>query len=242
MRRFALLVLLLAAPLRAEDPFGNADVVALVQLGLDEAVVVAKIQQAPQVAFALDTRDLVALKDAGVPAGVITAMLQRSATATSAVSDAAVRVGDAALTRSAGMTRYENRMYALVTYQDITGLESRVRLKEQRPTFLIRSSAAPEGAWFLAAARPYPKKGVREIKTGTVSAFGAGSVMRPHDAWVIPYTTEPAGDGLWKLTPAEELGGGEFVLWQLPGQDPGVFVPQIYDFAVDGFDPAPRKL
>jgi hypothetical protein len=75
-----LLVLLPAATSRADDPIEsltNEDVVALTKAGLGEAVIVAKIQEAPRTEFDLATDDLIALNTAGVDEDVIEAMLER---------------------------------------------------------------------------------------------------------------------------------------------------------------------
>src|SRR5881275_1943586 len=57
----------------------NDDVIKLVKLNLGDDVVVAKVNQAPQIAFSLDTNDLASLKASGVDGRVIAAMLDRAA-------------------------------------------------------------------------------------------------------------------------------------------------------------------
>lgn len=77
-----LVLTLLTAPLgraaEADAPLTNAEVVRMVEVGLGDSVVVAKIEQAPAVAFDLETDDLVVLKEAGVSDAVLTAMLERA--------------------------------------------------------------------------------------------------------------------------------------------------------------------
>lgn len=63
----------------AEKPLTNADVVKLWKLALGEDVVIAKINQAAEVDFRLESDDLANLKKAGVSSKVIAAMLDRSA-------------------------------------------------------------------------------------------------------------------------------------------------------------------
>jgi len=59
-------------------PLTNEDVVKLSKAGLGDDVVIAKINQAPQVDFKLDTDSLIALKQQGVSKEVIEAMLKRA--------------------------------------------------------------------------------------------------------------------------------------------------------------------
>jgi hypothetical protein len=61
-----------------EIAFANADVVKLTSLGMSSEVIITKINTAKQVAFKVETDDLVALKDAGVAQDVINAVLMRS--------------------------------------------------------------------------------------------------------------------------------------------------------------------
>jgi hypothetical protein len=57
--------------------FGNSDVVELLKAGMDDSVVIAKIKQAPEADFKVESDDLIALKKAGASPGVISAMLAR---------------------------------------------------------------------------------------------------------------------------------------------------------------------
>ncbi len=59
-------------------PLTNDDVVKLSKAGLGDDVVIAKINQAPQVDFKLDTDSLIALNQQGVSKAVIEAMLRKA--------------------------------------------------------------------------------------------------------------------------------------------------------------------
>ena len=76
MRRLVLLTLF-ALPLVAEAPLTNDDITALVKAGLTASVIEEKISASP-VAFDVSTAGLVALSKAGVPQGVIKAMIAAS--------------------------------------------------------------------------------------------------------------------------------------------------------------------
>lgn len=77
----------------AEPPLTNKDVIDLSNAGLGDAVVIAKIKQAPQVAFELGPKDLQKVNNNKVSKGVIAAMLERSGGGS---SDAALASGGAA--------------------------------------------------------------------------------------------------------------------------------------------------
>ena len=75
------LVLALPLALHAEGDapaLTNADVVKMSKAALGDDLIIAKIQQAQQVNFKLDTDDIIQLKQAGVHQEVISAMLKRS--------------------------------------------------------------------------------------------------------------------------------------------------------------------
>ena len=65
------------APQPGERALTNADVLALLDAGLPESVLVAKIATAADVRFDTSAETLVALSQGGVPAAVLTAMVRR---------------------------------------------------------------------------------------------------------------------------------------------------------------------
>lgn len=79
-RLLTTLVLLLTTHLSAAETLTNTDVIALHQAGLSSDVIVQKIS-ASTCRFTTDTESLIALKKAGVPDAVVTAMLRATAPA-----------------------------------------------------------------------------------------------------------------------------------------------------------------
>ena len=67
-----------AAGSRGEKALGNDDILSLVKVGLDDSLIISKINQAPAVAFDLSTEGIVALKTAKVSNGVIDSMMKRA--------------------------------------------------------------------------------------------------------------------------------------------------------------------
>jgi formylglycine-generating enzyme required for sulfatase activity len=80
---FLLALLTLSSSSMAEAPLTNSDVVRLVKAGLSADVVIQKIKGS-QTQFSLDTDSLVALKAAGVPEPVISAMMEQRTAETKA--------------------------------------------------------------------------------------------------------------------------------------------------------------
>lgn len=70
-----------AAPASATEaaPLVNSDVVAMVDAGLEEAVIAAAIRKAPATAFDVTPAALVALKKANVPSGLVRLMIDPAA-------------------------------------------------------------------------------------------------------------------------------------------------------------------
>ncbi len=71
------LCLALASPLAAQEVLRNADIVMLLEAGLGEAAVIAKIETSKG-EYKTDTANLLAMKQQGVPSEVIAAMLKAS--------------------------------------------------------------------------------------------------------------------------------------------------------------------
>lgn len=68
-----------SAPHSGEKALTNDDVVSLLKVGLDDALIVTKVRQAKAVAFDLSTDGIVALKKAGASNAVVDAMMKRAA-------------------------------------------------------------------------------------------------------------------------------------------------------------------
>lgn len=63
---------------RTAKALGNDDILSLVKVGLDDALIITKINQAPAVAFDVSTDGIVSLKTAKVSNAVIDAMMKRA--------------------------------------------------------------------------------------------------------------------------------------------------------------------
>ncbi len=154
-----------AATPAGESALTNQDIVKLSGIGLGPDVIITKIVTAQQVAFKLETDDLIALKSAGVSQEVITAMLQRAAapsqqsqpatlaepTAQTPSSDVALRSkdGEITLVGRQGEMSAKPAFFTAMLFYDYRGAESKVLL-DLRTT---RRAAGPSSLSNLTQTR-----------------------------------------------------------------------------------------
>ena len=237
-----------AAPRAPEAALTNEEVVKLAKLGLGDQVVVAKIKQAPRVDFRLDADSLGRLKQEGVGADAITAMLERSSAGavqqTTIVVNPGTGVGPSTpLVLSEGMVRMRTKewekdlkstagsvstTYAFVTvllFSDFPGLAAPVRTTDPRPTFLVSSRQSPVGRYFLVKAKPNKGDRNRSVKMGRAGFVTYKEVGAPDVDWQIPADVVEEQPGLWRMTPRRPLPKGEYGVW--------VKTNDLFDFAVE---------
>jgi len=239
LRRYlGLIVLLLAAlvTLRAsaESPLTNDDIVKLSKLGLGDEAVIAKVRQAREVDFHLDTDDLGKLKAAGVSSRVIAAMLDRSTTAggpTATGSDAIVKLIDSGgkVTPLTSMIGEQSSTYVYVTmlfWENFPGLHAAIRTTEKTPSFLISTDHEPRSRYYVVRLDVNSKDGDRSLKMGKSGAFSFKAGTSPDTDWTFPFDAAEEKRGTWRISLKKPLKTGEY----------GVFVVQtgeLFEFGVD---------
>jgi hypothetical protein len=246
-----------AAPAATEPPLTNADVVKLCKLGLGDEVVIAKINQAREVDFKLDTDSLVALKQEGVSKAVIEAMLKRTSPAqpqASAGAAAGTQAGAGSgafgaeefvlLRTSQGETRMQSVLgdisttyayVAMLTFLDFPGTKAELRTTDRRPTIVVRISKNPRGRVFLVKCDPDEDDKTRSVKVGKAKMFAAKSWSTPDSDWTVEVDIQEMPNNTWELRPKKDLEPGEYgVLFR--GGFAGMLGPQqaeLFDFGVD---------
>lgn len=234
--RFALAaVLLLALPaglVAADGALTNDDVVKMAEAGLDEGLIVAKIQQADAVDFALETDDIIALKKAGVPQGAITAMLDRS---TAPPSSGDGGFPSVSLIASDGTKRLEaiegdHQQFAapfvgLRHFLEFAGEAAEVHTKDRRPTLELRLDRDPSTQWFLVALDPDDDEPDRGLDLESAGVWGGAHTYEPDEDALVSFDMVESGGGLWRFRPKRDLKPGEYGLYCEQGF--------VYDFAVD---------
>jgi len=240
---FALLVVLMPSAALAQDTaLTNAEVVKLVSLNLGDDAVVAKVKQAPTIAFKLETNDLAELKSAGVSGRVIAAMLDRAAQdrtrskAASVATDTPGGVptlhgkdGEKELDWHTGSAQTTGFGPFTNVFEVVPGASAAIRTNDHRPTLTIANDVAPQGNLFIVKFDASSKHNDRSIKIGSVlkggNPFSSRNERNPDPDWCVTYDAVEDPKGTWHLTPKADLKPGEYALY--------VNRIQIWDFGVD---------
>lgn len=253
----AVLILSVGATAFAQPPseiLTNEEVIKLVKLGFGDDIVIAKIKQAPQVNFALDTDGLVKLKEAHVSSSIIAAMLDRTTPKSPPVAppvgypspDAlgmhAIDVklltpgGEIPLTLLRGELGSTTVMGFGAVFMNFPGLRSRVRTPERRPILLLNSQTPPGKRLFIGSLDPDQDDDVRSLKL--MSARRAlrivqksQEMMDPDPDWTVPYDSVEQAPGVWRLIPKIDLKPGEYGLYVDFGAN--IQGGGLFDFGVD---------
>jgi hypothetical protein len=248
----AALAILLGAPspvfAEQDPPLTNEAIISLCKVGLGDDVVVAKIKQAADVNFQLDTKALINLKEQGVSSAVVKAMLKRSTPAqpdstppASYPSPSAVvyslTAGNPRLSTPAGDVVLESTQgsmgrsgYGAFTYMhfDFSGSRSVVRTKDKTLSILVRSRMDPSESNDLQIVKmDADERGkTRSFLIDRGGPFSHTSKFIPSANCVVPFTSKAVSPGTFRLTPSKPLEPGEY----------GVFNGNIsvFDFGVDG--------
>jgi hypothetical protein len=241
VHRLAFALITIAIPAAAAAaPLTNADVVKLSKLGLGDEAVIAKIRQAEEVDFRIETDDLIALKEGGVSGKVIAAMIDRAAGIQPGISaDGAQRAaappspvklvaGDQTIALSSLMGQGSST-FAYVTvllWQNFPGLRASVRITESSPSFLIASDHDPRSRFFIVRLDVNDEDGDRSLKMGRSGAFSFRAGTNPDSDWTFPFDSTEEKKGLWRVTLRKPLKPGEYGVYVVQSQE-------LYDFGVD---------
>lgn len=246
------IVALLSLPLLAEESLTNQDVVKMVQAGLGEEVVIAKIREAPLVSFNLGVDDLVALRKDGVGEHVVQAMLDRNRPAPQSpqeemtrhlgmdLIDVSLKAQDRtvplALARgeisTAGFGPWNNMF---MNYQ---GLHARARTSDRHPILIVKSSTPiADRRYFIGKLDVDSRNKVRSLKISSgrqllKGAFGSTvGFMSPDPDWTVPFDAVEESPGLWRVTPKANMEPGEYGWYVDMGT--GAQATGLFDFGVD---------
>jgi len=228
----------------AEKALTNDDVIKLSKLGIGDEAIAAKIRQAAEVDFKLETDDLAHLKQAGVSGKVIAAMLDRSAASANvayvaAPGAAAVVVSGATAVKLAmndgktlplpSMIGEASSTYVYVTmlfWNNFPGLHAATRTTERNPEFVIATDQDPRSRFYVVRLDVNDKSGDRSLKMGKSGMFSFKAGTAPDSDWTFAYESKEEKRGTWRLSLKKPLIPGEY----------GVFAVQrgeLFDFGVD---------
>ena len=232
------LALFLPCTLRAADQLTNADVIKLSKANLGDELIIAKIQQAQDVAFKLDTDDIIQLKQAGVHQEVISAMLKRSsAPAASSGGSAEDNDGHPAVslvttggTKSLKAVEGDHKQFAapfvgLRHFLEFDGQNAATRIKDRRPALDLHLGKNPGNHWWIVRLDPDDDEPTRGLDLESAGMYGGAHSFEPDEDFIIETTRTDAGGGVWRFKPNKDLKPGEYALYTEKGF--------AYDFGVD---------
>jgi hypothetical protein len=224
---------LIGLTVRAGAPLTNKDVISLTALGIGETAVIAKIRQAPTVAFALDVADLTALKKAGVSGSVIAAMLDRGA-ADSAPNGASSStrsgrepeyVGNFCLRNAATgeltpLERQTGTTEMSVTAMGFGGGESYIRVNGERSALRLQEGSEAEFLVLAESQNADPQQfaqlfaldvvdGERRLPMVRVASMGLGARSVTNNNQ-MPFIATKFGKSSFLMKTIEPLGPGEY--------------------------------
>jgi len=226
---FCLLPVTLCA---AEAPLTNRDVVSLSQLGIGDAVVIAKIHQAPAVDFRLSIEALGELKKSGVSGSVIAAMLDRAAGANNAATQDSAGslqepdfIGnfawrDPATGRLKSLERQTGSSTISVKAMGFGGAESYIRVPGDRSPVRFKEGDATDFVLLVSSQNTDPQsvaqlfildaqEGDRRLPVARAASMGiSGRAVATESQ--LPLRATRYGKSSFLLTPAEALGPGEY--------------------------------
>jgi hypothetical protein len=255
VRGISLLLLLTLLPFRAnaETPLTNQDVVKMVSAGLGEGLVIAKIREALQVNFKLETDDLVSLRQAGVSERIVQAMLDRNnPLQTGSRNPASEQLGINHVTvalrttegtiplqraigdvSSPGFGPYRN------VFLNFPDLKAKVRTHDRRPLLLVKSPIDLRGnRFFLTKLDVDTRNVVRSLKISSARSMlkwsfkgNANELAAPDEDWTVPFDAVEESPGIWRVTPKGALEPGEYGWYGNVGT--GTEGVGFFDFGVD---------
>lgn len=230
----ALILLLVPFAAMAVKPLTNDDVVKLSKVGLGDEAIIAKIRQASEVDFNLETDDLARLKSAGVSGSVIAAMLDRSSSGASSGGTAAPSgaVKMIASGKTVSLTSVEGNpssTYVYVTtlfWMNFPSLHAATRTTDHAPSFLVAADRDPRTRYYVVSLEGNADDDDRSLKMGRSGAFSFKAGTIPDSDWTFPFESSEEKSGVWRLTLKKSLKPGEYGVYMVQSQE-------LYDFGVD---------
>jgi hypothetical protein len=242
---------LLPASISAQDqPFTNADVVALSKAGIGDSLLIAKVNEAAKIDFKLDTEGILALHRDGVASVVVRAMVDRTAAVrrgmTAPISPPSAPIVPAyrpptslapvGVMTAAGPVDIQPEMGTVSTagfafvqniFLNFSGTKAARRTTIRDTPIYIRSEIDPSTSnnFTLVRLEVDADDKVRSLQLRRGGAFTTTSAIRPESNLVVPYTTEQTAEGIYRIRPQKALTPGEY----------GVMTTynMIYAFGVD---------
>jgi len=216
------------------ETIDNARVIQMTEMGLGDAIIVAKIKTSKS-SFSLTDQDLVELSKAGVSDSVIAAMLEASV-----LTNPNITVDEVPLElHTLGQGKVGGRLGRFATL----GIKSaKWKAYLQGPHSSVYASRTPTMIFELPRndsidnfilVKMHGKKDRRELEMGSVGGVVGGKAgIRAEDT--IPTIITVLGGNRFQLVPTKKLKKGEYILYIVGSADTikGIY-GKGYDFSVE---------
>ena len=228
---FTILAFVPVGALAEDAPFTNADVLKMNNADLGNDLIVAKIKQAGMVDFDLETDDIIDLKGEGVSQEVISAMLERTTSASSGGDEfptvtLVTGTGNTELYALEGdHNQFAAPFVGLRHYFDFDGSAAEVRTTDRQPTLELRLNSDPSDHWWIVELEADDDDPVLGLDLESAGNWGGSHSYEPDDDQIIDSDIVDAGSGLWRFTPEKKLKPGEYGLYSEKGF--------VYEFGID---------
>ena len=220
----------------AEAPLNNAEVVKLCKAGLGDGIVIGKIKEAPRTDFKLGTDDLIKLKQDGCSQGVIEAMLDRSAQATTAAAAKSGGSGGSTsvkLVTSTGETdlpatkgsHQQVVVFGVHNFCEYKTFQAETRTKEKKISVLVSTTEGLEDRVWLVAVEQDDDDKDRSVPLVSAGPWGGRVADEPDEDAIVDCVVKEEKPGVWRLTPKKDLKPGEYGVYVVGGM--------LHDFGVD---------
>jgi hypothetical protein len=205
----------------------------MTQMGLGDAVIIARIKASPT-KFSLSDDDLAALKKAGVSDAVVAAMIQSTQLAVAEVTID----GNPVELRVIGEQKVGGRLGHEITF-GIKSVKNKAYLQGQHASVMASRNPvieielpANENIDNYIVVRMDEKGDRREIEMGSVGGTVGEKVGIRADR-IVRTSATPLGGRRFRITSVSEMKAGEYILYSVGSADfPHGIYGQGYDFTV----------
>jgi len=218
----------------SSGPNDNLRVVTMMNMGLDDSIIVAKIKSSSWT-FKLTDDDMLALRKSGLSAPVVAAMIDSSAAATTRVSVDA----QALSLNTMGQAKTAGRLLNNLT-GDLTPLKENAFLEGATST--VSASPMPEilitlpkgesiGNYILV--KMSEKGDRRELNVGSGGGVGNGRTGLSSSSTIKSVQVIARGENTYQLVPSTPLKSGQYMVYVVGSSDERKDIyGKGYDFAV----------
>ena len=223
-------------PTEATAPNDNNRVVAMMNKGLDDSIIIAKIK-ASNWSFQVSDEQLLSLRKEGGSARVVAAMVDDSVTAVAKVTvdDQPVTLATMGQAKSAG--RFLNNITGdLTSVKENAFLEGGTAITQASPMpeILITLPKGDSIGNYILVRMDRKDDTRRELGVGTGGGIGSGRTGLSSNSPIRPIRVILRAENVYQLLPIHELKPGQYLVYVVGSSDERKNIyGKGYDFAVN---------